>query len=287
MKTFLKPLYFIFCISFIISCNNDDLYSIEEDTEITDNTDTSDNNDDTDETDDSTVDVSLHAAFAYFAEDVDIVLLDDTTVSIETDGLPNHTSPYWSPSHDLYVSPTVATTSQMSPGYIDDFEGTYALQVSTNPQKASQTTATSLGAIGISVSGGVIYNQNEAGNVQITENVASGLDYNGAHTGPTSYHYHFEPTAFTDDDTNLVGVIADGFFLYGRKCSATGTYPTDLDASNGHTSSTQHNSDGEYHYHIGNTTIYNEYYVNFTGDYQGTPYSISGGNIGGGGPGRR
>ncbi|ANW95284.1 hypothetical protein AXE80_02825 [Wenyingzhuangia fucanilytica] len=263
----------------VVSCSKDTMTSIEDD-EIENVEDT--DNEDSDNSDDSSEEGTLHAAFSDFSSDIDIVLIDNNTVSIETDGLPNHTSPYWSPTHDLYVAPTVATESRMSPGYIDDFEGTYALQVSTHPQKAAQTTATSLGAIGISVSGGVIYNQNEAGNIQITQNVASGLDYSGAHTGPTSYHYHFEPTAFSDDDANLVGIIADGFFLYGRKCTSTGTYPTDLDASNGHSSTTVHNTEGEYHYHIGNTTIYNKYYVNFTGDYQGTPYSISGGNAGGG-----
>lgn len=265
MKKILKPLFFVFCTTLFVSCNEDDMSSLDEDVDMTD----------------VSTDGILHKAFTDFASDVEIVLIDNNTVSIETDGLPKHTSPYWSPTHDLYVTPTVATESHMSPGYIDDFEGTYALQVSANPQKASQTTATSLGAIGISVSGGVIYNQNEAGNVQITNNVASGLDYSGAHTGPTSYHYHFEPTAFTDDDANLVGVIADGFFLYGRKCSATGTYPTDLDASNGHTTVTAYSDNEEYHYHIGNTTIYNKYYVNFTGDYQGIPNAISGGNVGG------
>lgn len=239
---------------------------------------TSDDQVDDTTTSETEITTELHAAFAEFSSDIDVVLLDNSTVSIETDGLPNHTSPYWSPTHELYVEPTVATVSQMSPGYIDNFEDTYELQVSTNPQIASQTTATSLGAVGISVSGAVIYNQNEGGNIQITENVASGLDYNGAHTGPTSYHYHFEPTAVSDDDDSLVGIIADGFFIYGRKCYATGTYPTDLDDSNGHTSVTEHNPDGEYHYHISNTLLYNQYYVNFSGDYQGTPSNISGGN---------
>lgn len=270
MKKIISYILLSFLFVFTACSNDDTLSSV--DTENTDNTDN------TDETDEGTVDASLHKAFSEFSSNVDIVLLNNTTVSIETNGLPDHTSPYWSPTHRLYVNPTVATRANMSPGYIDNFEGTFELQVAATPVKAAQTTATSLGAIGIAKSGAVIYNQNEAGNVQITENVSSGLDYNGAHTGPSSYHYHFEPTAFTDNDTNLVGVIADGFFLYGRKCHATGTYPTDLDSSNGHVAITQHTTEAEYHYHIGNTTIYGAYYVNFTGDYQGTPYRISGGN---------
>ncbi|NJB82572.1 YHYH protein [Wenyingzhuangia aestuarii] len=266
-------LFKFLCISILVlsvSCSeDDDMMSSTTEDEETDGTNTG-----------TSYTGTLHAAFAEFASDISIVLVGDNLVSIETDGLPNHTSPYWSPTHELYVEATVATEAQMSPGYIDDFEDTYELQVSTNPVKATSTTATSLGAIGIATSGGVIYNQNEAGNVQITENVASGLDYNGAHTGPTSYHYHFEPTSISSDDDHLVGIIADGFFLYGRKCSSTGTYPTDLDDSNGHTTVTEYSTEAEYHYHIGNSTIYNKYYVNFTGDYQGTPNAISGSGAG-------
>lgn len=274
MKYLKRILQLTFLIVFVACSSDDSVSSVDDQTDSTDNTDNSNGGDEV-------ITATLHSAFSDFSTDVDIVLLDNNTVSIETNGLPNHTSPYWSPTHELYAAPTVASQAQMSPGYIDDFEGTFELQVSTNPEKASQTTATTLGAVGIAKSGAVIYNQNEAGNVQITENVASGLDYAGAHTGPSSYHYHFEPTAFTDDDEKLVGIMADGFFLYGRKESEAGDYPTDLDASNGHFGPTPHNPDGEYHYHIGNTTIYNKYYVNFTGDYQGTPYAISGGNAGG------
>ena len=80
------------------------------------------------------------------------------------------------------------------------------------------------------------------------DNAVVSLDYTAAHTGPQSYHYHLEPKAWSDDDDELIGIIADGFFLYGRKCHSTGTYPTDLDESGGHTSVTQHNGEGEYHY---------------------------------------
>ena len=100
------------------------------------------------------------------------------------------------------------------------------------------------------------------------------LDYTGAHTGPQSYHYHLEPKAWSEDDDALIGIISDGFFLYGRKCHSTGTYPDDLDASGGHTSITQHNDDAEYHYHIQNAAYLNQYYILFPGDYQGVPNAI-------------
>ncbi|MGB5320425.1 MAG: YHYH protein, partial [Eudoraea sp.] len=85
------------------------------------------------------------------------------------------------------------------------------------------------------------------------------------------YNYHLEPVAFSDDDENLVGILLDGVFLYGRKCNSSGGYPSDLDTSGGHTTITQY-TDGEeeYHYHIINE-IYSTTgsYLAFAGPYQG------------------
>ena len=70
-----------------------------------------------------------------------------------------------------------------------------------------------------------------------------------------------ETTLLTSNsDDALIGIIADGFFIYGRKCNSTNDYPTDLDASGGHTSITQHSQGAsEYHYHIQNELYLNQY----------------------------
>ncbi len=217
---------------------------------------------------------TLSAAFNEFDSDNVSVMLDGSEVIIETNGLPNHTSPYWSTNHPLYVAPTVTTTQDMAPGNIDNFNGSYTLRVPADPSKASSTSATGLGAIGIAVSGAVIYNDEEGPNVPL-DNAAPSLDYSGAHTGPQSYHYHLEPKAWSDDDHKLIGIMADGFFLYGRRDSENGDYPTDLDASGGHFGPTIHNPDGEYHYHIQNELYLNQYYILFPGDYQGSPNAIN------------
>jgi len=236
---------------------------------------------------------TLHNAFSEFNAANTTITLNGTNVTIQTNGLPDHTSPYWSNTvsrslvgpqgvtfttvsnadHPLWVEPTVTSYNQMAPGNIDDFNGSYSLTVSANPQLASSSTATGLGAIGISISGSVIYNDEEGPNVPL-DNAVGSLDYTAAHTGPQSYHYHLEPKAWSNDDEALIGIIADGFFLYGRKCNATGAYPTDLDASGGHTSTTQHTTTAEYHYHIQNELYLNAYYILFPGDYQGTPSNI-------------
>ncbi|MGJ8684522.1 MAG: YHYH protein [Nonlabens sp.] len=237
----------------------------------------------------------LHAAFADFdANNVTIMMSGTSSVNIETNGLPNHTSPYWSNTtarsavdpmgntlttpaassdHPLFVAPTVTSYAQMAPGNIDDFNGSYSLTVPASPTVASTSSATGLGAIGIAVSGSVIYNDEEGPNIPL-DNAVGSLDYTAAHTGPQSYHYHLEPKAWSDDDNALIGIISDGFFIYGRKCASTGTYPTDLDASGGHTSTTQHTTTAEYHYHIQNTVYLNQYYIIFPGNYQGTPNNI-------------
>ncbi|RMG83631.1 MAG: YHYH protein [Bacteroidetes bacterium] len=247
------------------------------------------NADDTDDTG-----LALHAAFSEFDENNFTIYRDGDEVVLESNGLPNHTSPYWSnttertavdpmgntlvtpaaaENHPLFVEPTVTSYEQMAPGNIDDFNGSYTLRVPVNPTLASATTATGLGPIGMAISGAMIYNDEEGPNVPL-DNAAASLDYTGAHTGPQSYHYHLEPKAWSNDDDKLIGIISDGFFLYGRKCYSTGTYPTDLDASGGHVSPTQHNPDGEYHYHIQNELYLNQYYILFPGDYQGTPNAI-------------
>lgn len=215
----------------------------------------------------------LHAAFAEFDNDNYEIYLDGSEVVLVSTGLPNHTSPYWSDSHPLNIDPIVTTTNDMAPGNIDDFNGSYTLRVPISPLKASSSSATGLGPIGVAISGSMIYNDEEGPGVPL-DDAAPSLDYTAAHTGPMSYHYHLEPKAWSDDDDVLIGIISDGFFLYGRKCHSTGDYPTDLDASGGHTSTTQHNSDGEYHYHIQNELYLDQYYILFPGDYQGTPNDI-------------
>lgn len=239
-------------------------------------------------------DAKLHAAFDEFDSDNTTIYIDGNEVVVESNGYPNHPSPYWSNTtarsqtdprgnllttpaaaadHPLFIAPTVTSHQEMAPGNIDDFSGSYSLRIPTSPSLAGSASSTGLGAIGIAVSGAMIYNDEEGPNVPLSDAVRS-LDLNGAHTGPQSYHYHLEPKVFGQDSDALIGIIADGFFLYGRKCHHTGGYPTDLDASGGHTCATQHNDEGEYHYHIKNEAYLNQYYVLFPGDYQGTPNAI-------------
>lgn len=242
----------------------------------------------------TTGDQTLHLAFAEFDADNYTIMLDGDEVVLESNGMPNHTSPYWSnttersladpngnvmvteaaaSNHPLFVEPTATSFDQMAPGNIDDFNGSYTLRVPTSPSLASSSSSTGLGPIGMATSGAMIYNDEEGPNVPLDDAVGS-LDYTAAHTGPQSYHYHLEPKAWSDDDDQLIGIIADGFFLYGRRDYPSNEYPTDLDDSGGHFGPTPHNPDGEYHYHIQNDLYLSQYYILFPGDYKGTPNEI-------------
>ncbi|EDM42871.1 hypothetical protein SCB49_11262 [unidentified eubacterium SCB49] len=216
--------------------------------------------------DDDEIVTELHAAYSAFNSEATTIYIDGSQVVIETTGLPNHETVYWGEGHELYrEEPDVALT----PSIMSSNNNAVTISVDATPNLTGNTVATQLNTIGIAVSGASIFNDQEgAGDL---DQAAASLDWTGAHIGPGVYHYHLEPKAFTDDDDNLVGVLLDGVFLYGRKCSATGDYPTDLDASGGHTTSTQY-TDGEeeYHYHIINELYSNTgSYVAFAGPYQG------------------
>ena len=219
------------------------------------------------------------SAFDEFNSDAVTISFDGGDITIESNGLPNHTSPFYATDNSLYIDPVVADPEAMSPGKIR--EGNLSVTVSAAPVKAASSTATGLGAIGISVTGAPIFNGQEGPTASLSEQIAVGFDYAGGHMGPTGYHYHTESvdveenTTLSHDDEKLVGIMSDGFLLYGRKCNATDDYPSDLDASGGHTSSTQHSDGGEfYHYHIINEFYIGSYILLFEGDLQGTPNSI-------------
>ncbi|MEL7003324.1 MAG: YHYH protein [Bacteroidota bacterium] len=233
-----------------------------------------------DETSGSTVTGVLTpvSAFDEFNADAVTVSFDGDEITIESNGLPNHTSPYWADTEPLYIEPVVAIA--LTPGRIGG-DRSFTLTVPTAPEIATSSSATGLGPIGISVTGVPIFNDTEGPNRPLEEQIAETFDYAGAHNGPSGYHYHVESadvpenTVLSHDDEKLVGIMADGFLIYGRRCNATGDYPTDLDISGGHTSSSQHSNGEEfYHYHIINEFYLGDIIVLFGGDLQGTPNSI-------------
>ncbi len=247
-------------ITFILSCSSD-----------------SDSTDDTDDVDDPIATGSTPlSAFDEFNTDGVTISFDGDEITIESNGIPNHTSPYWEEDNPLRIERVVALA--LTPGFIEERARNYSLTVSSAPGIATTSTATGLGAIGIAVTGAPIFNDLEGGNRPIEETIAETFDYAGAHSGPSGYHYHIESsdvtanTTLSFDDEKLVGIMADGFLLYGRKCNSTGDHPTDLDVSGGHVSTSQHSDEEEfYHYHIVNEFYFGSVIALFAGDLQGNP----------------
>lgn len=229
---------------------------------------------------------SLPAIFLEFntSPNVTAVLSDNGCyVTLEANGKPNHTSSYWDAGNasGLYVEPENPTLfeQQRSPGDIEDYINVFQLTVPIEPELANSPSATPLGPIGIAISGAPIFNDSE-GNGDVSLGVIQGFDRNGAHTGPQTYHYHIEPKAISYDDDSLIGILSDGFFIYGRRCFSTVDYPTDLDESNGHVAVTQYtgstSDDAIYHYHVSAERYLNgDYYLIFPGNFQGTPNGVN------------
>lgn len=217
------------------------------------------------------------SAFDDFNPDAVTFSFSGDEVTIESNGLPNHTSPYWEDTEPLHIDQVVG--DHLTPGTIRS--GSFTVTVPTSPELAATSSATGLGAIGISVTGAPIFNDQEGPNRALDLPTAMGFDYAGGHNGPSGYHYHIESsnvsenTTLSFDDEKLVGIMADGFLIYGRKCNSDGDHPTDLDESGGHISTTQHSDGAEfYHYHIINEFYINSYILLFGVDLKGTPNAI-------------
>ena len=224
----------------------------------------------------STAEKTPTSAFAEFNPDAVTVSFDGDEITIESNGLPNHTSPYWAETEPLYIEPIVA--QRLTPGGIG--ARSFILTVPAAPELATSSSATGLGPIGISVTGVPIFNDTEGPNRPLEEEIAETFDYAGAHNGPSGYHYHIESvdipenTVLSHDDSKLVGIMSDGFLIYGRR-EMDGSYPEDLDESGGHFGETPHSNGLEiYHYHIINEFYLGTIVVLFGGDLQGTPNNI-------------
>ena len=117
-----------------------------------------------------------------------------------------------------------------------------------SPEKADAPSCVSLGAIGVTKNGVVIYSAADGrGEDAVAREI---VDEFGGHPARDEYHYHFIHERLDDDmlddgHSGVVGTINDGFSIYGYK-GVGGIEMTnqDLDLCHGH----EHDDLG-YHYH--------------------------------------
>lgn len=211
---------------------------------------------------------------AQWSDNVTITVNDDGTFRFESDGLPSHELP------DQFLVPT---TGSFTPPVTEDEVAAVDTDIavvaspvdqtiSTNPVYSETTTLTGLGIIGVTISGAQMFNDYEdmeRAFVAVDDNFAvdgvAFVDSCNGHplalladgTGAGNYHYHGIPYCITDavdvagDHSTIIGVLLDGFPLYGDKdVDGSQLLSDDLDECSGHVGVTPEYTEGIYHYHL-------------------------------------
>ena len=187
------------------------------------------------------------------------------TVRYRSNGIPDHARPA------QYALPDTGTqVPDASSAHAADDPTTaqsYDFRITTRPRRAAKTTSTSLGAIGVMISGAVLFNPYEgdgstvatASNFTVKGSDGSDVafldDCNGHPTPMGVYHYHALPTCVTakidkpKGPSHLLGIAFDGYPIYGdRDLRGRKVRARRLDRCNGLTSATPEFPRGIYHY---------------------------------------
>lgn len=200
---------------------------------------------------------------------------NNAIVSASFDGQPDYKSNYFPTSNACWESYTGAI---QNPNVIavNNYQVQFPLHTDMTPRPMQGTAV-----VGMAVNAIPIFGDFAAPGDDIYQE-AQTFDRCGGHpNGMGAYHYHSEPYAITNDDSRFVGMMRDGYPIYGRR-DANGTYPT-LDSYGGHTGTTPDSpSTSVYHYHVNQQTSTNpgtagqKQWFLTTGTFRGTPASCSG-----------
>lgn len=192
-------------------------------------------------------------------------------VVFTTDDLPDHSSPYWNESNPLHENYTGSNPDfNLNPNRI--LSQNITLSVPLFPSEATNHSPTPLGAMGVSRNGVVFYNQYAGPDQPLTREINSFDQWLGHPQPQGAYHYHIEPKYLTDrfGQDAFLGILADGFPVYGPSENGQILSSSDLDLYHGHISPTNDFPAGIYHYHVTS----DDPYINGSGFY-GTPGNIS------------
>ena len=193
------------------------------------------------------------------------VTFADGTIRYVSDGIPNHDrqAEYAVPTAGVQVPDASSAVAAADPTVAQSYDFT----ITTNPVLADEPTSTSLGTIGVMISGAALFNPYEgdgstvatASNFTVLNDAGQEVAFldtcNGHPTPMGSYHYHALPTCVTavvDEEggpSHILGVAFDGFPIYGdRALDGTQLTADDLDECSGITSATPEYPDVIYHY---------------------------------------
>jgi hypothetical protein len=191
-----------------------------------------------------------------------------SAVTAASDSEPDYLSNYFPTTSPCWAS---YTTQFPDPNQI----AAQSLTVQAPLAPTTTNTKMGLGPVGMAVNGVAIFDNQAAPGDDIFKEAGS-FDRCGGHPAPGGvYHYHGEPYALSYDDANLIGVLRDGYFVYGRR-DADGSMPT-LDARGGHVGATPDSASPVYHYHLNLQVSTNagtagemQWFLT-TGTYEGAP----------------
>ncbi len=213
-----------------------------------------DDNGTTDPTDDgnTTVPNDISVVAQKFYTNATTVTVNEETIVITTTDVPDHKSMYFETSDDRYENYNEPNNPDFkkNPNLIE--VQNYVLTIPRFPAEATNKTSTSLDAFGVAVNGVVFFNQEAAPGDDILEELNTFDQYEGHPQNQGAYHYHIEPIWLTQTlgDDAFMGLLLDGFPVYGPVEDGKTITNSDLDDYHGHFGATAEFPDGIYHYHI-------------------------------------
>ncbi|MFO0549286.1 MAG: YHYH protein [Polyangiaceae bacterium] len=190
-------------------------------------------------------------------------------VTASSDGQPDYASNYFPVDDGCHEDFTGRT---QNPNWIEAFDLSVDIPTTTDEGGGDMTGA----VVGLAANGVAIFGNFAAPGDDIYKE-AETFDRCGGHPQMAGqYHYHAEPYALSYEDSRFVGVLRDGYPVYGRY-DEDGSLPT-LDADGGHLGTTPDSPDQPvYHYHVHEETSQTpgtagqtEWFIT-TGTYHGTP----------------
>jgi hypothetical protein len=177
------------------------------------------------------------------------VSVDGDYVVLKSNGVPDHKSPYFPKSSSQYEAYNGTNPKfNLAPNTISEQQ--LVMRIPITPVKQATPSATPLGPIGMALNGVAIFNQYAGGGQPLAGEIDTFDQYDGHPQQTGTYHYHAEPYYLTRASKEaLVGVLLDGYPVYGPMENGKLITNADLDAAHGHTTPTKEFPNGIYHYH--------------------------------------
>ncbi|MFY0652845.1 MAG: YHYH protein [Cyclobacteriaceae bacterium] len=233
MKNVKSMVLYLLALTFITACGSDEPIDMDDDSGG------------------GSVDISVIASKFYNTDNM-TVTVGENTVTITSTNQPDHKSMYYPTSHALYEDYDEPSNNEFKQNPNSIVAQNLIFKIPRYPVVATTKSSTSLGPMGISINSVVFYNQNAAPGDDILDELNTFDQYEGHPQQQGQYHYHTEPVWITDQkgDDAFLGLLLDGFPVYGPVENGKRLTNSDLDDYHGHTSATADFPDGIYHYHV-------------------------------------